>query len=79
MGVYVTIKKESSKMFKKLGGLVAMVATFLMVTSGHVMAQIDLTTVDVDDSNLGPIALAICTVLGVIWGVRKVIKTLNRS
>jgi hypothetical protein len=71
-------KKEQVKM-KKLMAIVTGIGTSLMVGTGQVMAAVDLSTVDVDDSNIAPIALAICTALGVLWGVRKVVKTLNRS
>jgi len=50
---------------------------FLMVTNAF--CAVDLTGVSLDTTTPETLAATIVTALGVIWGIRKIIKLVNRS
>lgn len=68
------------KRFYRLGQVVGGAATTVLV-SGAAYADgiIDVSGLQPDVSMVGTLGLAICTGLLGIWGVRKVIKLINRS
>lgn len=55
-------------------GIVASVAT-----AGNALAAVDLTSVTLDTTSPETLAATVLTGLGVIWGIRKLIKLINRS
>lgn len=62
-------------MIKSLGYLF----TLLMVCVGNAFAAVDLTGVTPDVTSVEALAATVLAGLGVIWGIRKLIKTINRS
>jgi hypothetical protein len=62
-------------MKKVLGGIVA-VGT---LGATNAMAAVDLTGVTVDSSTPETLAATILVGLGVLWGIRKLVKMINRS
>ena len=70
-------------MFKKIrnGLFTAMAATALMATNAFADGGggVDLSGVTLDTTTVGTLAATVLTGLGVIWGIRKVIKLINRS
>ena len=54
----------------------------IVVMAGSAMATgslINLSSVDVDTSMVATLGLTVITALAAIWGVRKVVKFINRS
>ena len=48
-----------------------------IVSASH--AAVDLTTFAVDTASVDTLGLIVLTGLGIMWGLRKLIKTINRS
>lgn len=67
-------------MFKRFASYVAGAAG-AVAAAVPAMAEsiIDVSTLEPDTSMLGVLGLAVCTGLLGIWGIRKVIKLVNRS
>lgn len=63
------------KLTKVCGALIG-VAT---VSAGNAMAAVDLTGVTMDTTTVETLAATVLVGLGVIWGIRKLIKLSNRS
>jgi len=61
---------------KTLGGFVV-VGSVALATNA--MAAVDLTAVTLDTTSPETLAATVLTGLGVIWGIRKLIKLINRS
>jgi len=51
----------------------------VMASAGSAMAAVDLTGVTVDSTTPETLAATVLVGLGVIWGIRKLIKLINRS
>lgn len=70
-------------MFQKVSKVVAGVVTSGLVFAGTALADtsegIDLSGVEMDMSSVGTLGALALTGLGVMWGLRKAIKTINRS
>jgi hypothetical protein len=49
------------------------------VMASNAMAAVDLTGVTLDTTSPETLAATVLTGLGVIWGIRKLIKLINRS
>lgn len=66
-------------MFKKnvKAGLVGVGAS--IAAAGTSFAAVDLTAVTLDTTSPETLAATVLTGLGVIWGIRKLIKLINRS
>lgn len=50
-----------------------------IAAAGNAMAAVDLTAVSLDTATPETLAATVLTGLGVIWGIRKLIKLVNRS
>ena len=59
----------------------ALCLVLVLVCSGAALADplVDVSTVAVDTSMVGTLGATIVTALASLWGVRKVIKMVNRS
>ena len=64
-----------NKLFKVVSGVAAGTA----LAAGNAMAAVDLTSVAVDSTTPETLAATILIGLGVIWGIRKLVKLINRS
>ena len=62
-------------MFKVLLALLVM----SFVAAGNAMAAVVLTGVTLDTATPEALAATVLTGLGVIWGIRKLVKLVNRS
>lgn len=51
----------------------------LMATAGQSFAAVDLTGFAVDVTQVEAVTAIVIVGLGVMWGIRKLIKTVNRS
>ncbi len=68
------------KFFSRVAGAVgAVVASASMAMAGTSTSVIDVSAMSPDITMVGTLGGAICTGLLGIWGVRKVIKLVNRS
>ena len=63
------------KLFTSIFTLIAM----FFVVVGNAFCAVDLTNVSLDTTTPETLAATIVTGLGVIWGIRKIIKLVNRS
>lgn len=63
----------------KFAGLVTTLTVGSMVAASNVMAAIDLTNVNPDTATVETLGATVLVGLGVIWGLRKLIKLVNRS
>lgn len=75
--------QEKLFLFKKPGhlqvfGVIFMLVLFFSLTS-PVMAAVDLTGFKVDTESVDTLAGIVLVGLAGLWGVRKLIKTINRS
>ena len=61
---------------KKIYGLFLML--FALIPA-QVMAAVDLTGVTLDTTTPETLAATVLTGLGIIWGIRKLVKLINRS
>lgn len=61
----------------KILGVAVVVGSVALAT--NVMAAVDLTAVELDTTSPETLAATVLTGLGVIWGIRKLIKLINRS
>lgn len=50
-----------------------------LVAAANASAAVDLTAVTLDTTSPETLAATVLTGLGVIWGIRKLIKLINRS
>jgi hypothetical protein len=50
-----------------------------LLAAGNALAAVDLTGVTLDSTTPETLCATILIGLGVMWGIRKVIKTMNRS
>ncbi len=66
------------KYAQKVGGVLAGAAT-LVASAVPAMAAVDLTGVTIDTTGPEDLTKMIIPALAVIWTIRKIIKTLNRS
>ena len=69
-------------MFKNSGkilGAVAAAGSAVAVSAGSAVAAVDLTGVTVDVTTVETLAATVLVGLGVIWGIRKLVKLINRS
>lgn len=64
---------------KKTKALVVAVVAGSVVVATNAMAAVDLTGVTLDTTSPETLAATVLTGLGVIWGIRKLIKLINRS
>lgn len=64
---------------KKTKALVVAVAVGTVAFATNAMAAVDLTAVTLDTTSPETLAATVLTGLGVIWGIRKLIKLINRS
>jgi len=62
-------------MFKVLLALLVL----SIVAAGNAMAAVDLLGVTLDTATPEALAATVLTGLGVIWGIRKLVKLVNRS
>jgi len=51
----------------------------MIVSAGNVFAAVDLTSVTLDTATPETLAATVLAGLGVIWGIRKLVKLVNRS
>ena len=65
--------------FKSGKKIIAGVATGAAITATNASAAVDLTGVTLDTTSPETLAATVLTGLGVIWGIRKLIKLINRS
>jgi hypothetical protein len=70
MKIINAVKKHGKKMVIAAGGVV-------MASNAH--AAVDLTGVTLDTTTPETLAATVLTGLGVIWGIRKLVKLVNRS
>jgi len=63
-------------MFKKVAGIVGALSVCVVSSS---FAAVDLVGVTLDTTSPETLAATVLTGLGVIWGIRKLIKLINRS
>lgn len=61
-----------------IGAIVAGTAA-VAGSAGTALAAVDLTSVTVDVTSVETLASTVLVGLGVIWGIRKLIKLINRS
>jgi hypothetical protein len=66
-------------MLKNFGKIVAGVTAGVCGVVGNAVAAVDLTSVTIDTSTPETLAATILAGLGVMWGIRKLVKTMNRS
>lgn len=66
-------------MKKFVAKVVTGAATGVAVASTQAMAAVDLTSVTMDTTTVETLAATVLVGLGVIWGIRKLIKLSNRS
>ncbi len=66
-------------MIKKMFSVVLGVIVMCFVFTNGVFASVDLTTFAVDTASVDTLGLIVLTGLGIMWGLRKLIKTINRS
>jgi hypothetical protein len=64
---------------KKMYGFIAGLAIASTVFATNAMAAVDLTGVTLDTTTPETLAATVITGLGVIWGIRKLVKLTNRS
>ena len=57
----------------------AAAAAAVTLTAGNAMAAVDLTGVTLDTTSPETLAATILGGLGVMWGIRKLIKLVNKS
>jgi len=65
--------------FKRVGKSVAVITTGILASAGNAMSAVDLTGVTCDTTTVETLATTVLIGLGVMWGIRKVIKLINRS
>jgi hypothetical protein len=68
-----------SKLGKKIVGAIAAGTMAVAGAAGSASAAVDLTSVTLDTTSPETLAATVLTGLGVIWGIRKLIKLINRS
>ena len=69
-------------MLKKIKGKwvgVPAIGAGIVLTASNAMAAVDLTGVTLDSTTPETLAATILAGLGIMWGIRKLIKTVNRS
>jgi predicted tellurium resistance membrane protein TerC len=66
-------------MFKNAFKIISMAMAGILGATGMAMAQVDLTNVTLDTTTPTTLAATVLVGLGVIWGIRKLIKLVNRS
>lgn len=59
--------------------ILMMVLMVCLAIIGNATAAVDLTGVTLDTTSPETLAATVLTGLGVIWGIRKLIKLINRS
>jgi hypothetical protein len=64
---------------KKIAGAIAAGTMAVAGAAGSASAAVDLTAVTLDTTSPETLAATVLTGLGVIWGIRKLIKLINRS
>jgi len=64
---------------KQMMRLILSLFAILCAFAGNAFAAVDLTGVTLDTSTPETLAATILVGLGVIWGIRKVVKLINRS
>lgn len=64
---------------KRLTKVLTGVVASSVAAAGSAMAAVDLTSVTVDSTTPETLAATILVGLGVIWGIRKLVKLINRS
>ena len=67
---------------KKIGKGIAAGAAVVAATATNAMAEpafIDLSSFEVDTATVGTMGGIVLSGLGLMWGLRKLIKTINRS
>lgn len=64
---------------KQVGKVLGVMGAAACVTAGNAMAAVDLTGITVDTATPEALAATILGGLAVMWGIRKVVKTINRS
>lgn len=62
---------------KKVGGGLVVIAG--AVVAAPAFAAVDLTGVSLDSTTPATLATTVLTGLGVLWGIRKLVKLINRS
>lgn len=67
------------KLFKQARKYVGAVIGMTVFTAGSASAAVDLTAVTLDTTTPETLAATVLTGLGVIWGIRKLVKLVNRS
>lgn len=69
-------------MMKKMFGAVVAAYAVCMLFVGQAMASapwIDVSSISMDTDSVGTLGATVLTGLALIWGLRKLIKTVNRS
>jgi hypothetical protein len=66
-------------MFKKFKHILMAAMAACFVSAGSAMAAVDLTGYTVDTTTPETLAGIVLAGLGVMWGIRKLIKLINRS
>jgi hypothetical protein len=64
---------------KKIVGAIVAGTAAVAGAAGSASAAVDLTAVTLDTTSPETLAATVLTGLGVIWGIRKLIKLINRS
>jgi hypothetical protein len=67
---------------KKYVPAIAGVSSSVMLMAGNVMAEpafIDLSGFEVDTTSVGTVGGIAIAGLGLMWGLRKIVKTINRT
>jgi hypothetical protein len=64
---------------KKIVGAIVAGTAAVVGVAGSASAAVDLTGVTLDTTSPETLAATVLTGLGVIWGIRKLIKLINRS
>ena len=66
-------------MMKKILGLYILAMVFCMTFVSNVMAAVDLTGFTVDTASVDTLAGIVLVGLAGLWGIRKLVKVINRS
>ena len=66
-------------MMKKIAGLYILAMTFCLTIASNAMAAVDLTGFTVDTASVDTLAGIVLVGLASMWGIRKLVKTINRS
>lgn len=72
-------KRTIFKKVKKHGKLIVVGVATTVMTATNAWCAVDLTGVTMDTATPETLAATILTGLGVMWGIRKLVKLVNRS